>query len=508
MFGIAGRIGSGASFVAEKIRHTLYGYRYDVEVIDASTFIMTAWFLSQATDSSPDLAALRAKFDAEYSSPVARTRKLQTLGNELRQRFGKDVIARLAVRDAIAPKLKEVGLGARQAFVIDSLKRPEEVDLLRRIFGGSFCAVGVTATDQKRTERLRERKGYLEDELKELSERDADESDNPFGQRSIKTILRADYYFANEYATKDEVGTEAERLVGLLFGAAVYTPRADEFAMSVAFKAAARSACLSRSVGAALFSKTGALLATGCNDVPEFNGGLYTVESPQDRRCWTFGGKCYNDDEKALIVNELVEALLSEESLWASGGQPARAKVQGIVARSRIKRLIEFSRAVHAEMDAILCIARDSIPGLRGATLYCTTYPCHSCAKHIIASGIERVVYLEPYEKSLARKLHSDALLDTDKGQGRGGLRLDLYNGTAPPQYERFFDSSYGRKEHGRYVDRGSSRQELIPLGSPEEIDVKERIKRSGTWDSEAVPNGLPGRDAESNPRAEQQVGK
>jgi len=61
-------------------------------------------------------------------------------------------------------------------------------------------------------------------------------------------------------------------------------------------------------------------------------------------------------------------------------------------------------------MDAILALARGGETGIVGSTLYCTNYPCHYCAKHIIAAGINRVVYLEPYEKSLARKLHFGVL--------------------------------------------------------------------------------------------------
>ena len=48
-------------------------------------------------------------------------------------------------------------------------------------------------------------------------------------------------------------------------------------------------------------------------------------------------------------------------------------------------------------------------------TLYCTTFPCHNCAKHIVAAGIKRVVYVEPYPKSKAKELHSDSIeIDND----------------------------------------------------------------------------------------------
>ncbi|TKR93847.1 hypothetical protein L596_008225 [Steinernema carpocapsae] len=45
----------------------------------------------------------------------------------------------------------------------------------------------------------------------------------------------------------------------------------------------------------------------------------------------------------------------------------------------------------HAEMNAILNKNAESI---RGATIYCTLFPCCSCAKYIIQAGISEVVYL------------------------------------------------------------------------------------------------------------------
>lgn len=44
----------------------------------------------------------------------------------------------------------------------------------------------------------------------------------------------------------------------------------------------------------------------------------------------------------------------------------------------------------HAELNAIL---NSSFGNLSGCTLYVTLYPCNECAKAIIQSGINRVVY-------------------------------------------------------------------------------------------------------------------
>ena len=70
---------------------------------------------------------------------------------------------------------------------------------------------------------------------------------------------------------------------------------------------------------------------------------------------------------------------------------------------------MEYGRVVHAEMDALLSCSRSNISTV-GATLFVTTFPCHNCAKHILAAGIEKVVFVEPYPKSLALHLHDESI--------------------------------------------------------------------------------------------------
>jgi tRNA(Arg) A34 adenosine deaminase TadA len=77
--------------------------------------------------------------------------------------------------------------------------------------------------------------------------------------------------------------------------------------------------------------------------------------------------------------------------------------------KAGLKDLLEFSRAIHAEMDAVTTAARKGKP-VRGSKMYVTTFPCHYCARHLVASGIHEVQYIEPYPKSLAMNLHKDAI--------------------------------------------------------------------------------------------------
>jgi len=60
-------------------------------------------------------------------------------------------------------------------------------------------------------------------------------------------------------------------------------------------------------------------------------------------------------------------------------------------------------------MDALLNCATAGVSPKAG-TLFTTAFPCHNCTRHIIAAGISRVVYIEPYPKSRAVDLHGDAI--------------------------------------------------------------------------------------------------
>src|SRR5690606_15092251 len=55
---------------------------------------------------------------------------------------------------------------------------------------------------------------------------------------------------------------------------------------------------------------------------------------------------------------------------------------------TRLKGLIEFSRAIHAEMDAIVSLAMKGNGSTQGSSLFTYTFPCHNCARHIVAAGI------------------------------------------------------------------------------------------------------------------------
>ncbi len=86
---------------------------------------------------------------------------MQDIGNELRRQFGGDYLSKKIVeriykfrKENDGINEKGVHIPGRRAYIIDSIKNLEELDLLRQVYGESLCMFGVFAPDAKRKARL------------------------------------------------------------------------------------------------------------------------------------------------------------------------------------------------------------------------------------------------------------------------------------------------------------------------------------------------------------------
>ena len=172
----------------------------------------------------------------------------------------------------------------------------------------------------------------------------------------------------------------------------------------------------------------------------------------EDHRCFLWGGKiCHNDDRKDKLIQKVLVELKRENII--GNKKSDTDKVYKALQKAGIRNLIEYSRSIHAEMEAILSVARSNKPGMIGATMYASTFPCHNCARHIVAAGIGKVIYIEPYPKSLATELHRDALSENSKDQD-SHVTFQQFDGVAPKNVMRFFRSGVDRKSDGKKIER------------------------------------------------------
>ncbi len=467
IFGLVGPIFSGSSTTAKRLGE-LFNEQFNYE----TGFIKISDFLDDPKHTSKESAHNRID-------------RLQTRGNELRKQYGNSYLAKKAV-EKIALERTDKGYenetgpcrNRRVVHFIDSLKHPEEVELLRDVYGDLFWLVGVFAPEPIRKSRA---KGKIEaSELDGIFLRDESE-DLIYGQQVRDTMHLADFFIRNDEENTDGLIKTIERFLNTLFNTEVITPLADEKAMLAAASAACGSACLSRQVGAVIYNKQGELLGVGRNDPPKFGGGLYSDEDKgSDHRCHKWQEKCcHNDKRKDLLYSNISNSHVDNMEKGLKKILKKFVKTQGfkgdleklqhqldkfvpeeiasisrqILKTSEIKDLIEYSRAVHAEMEAIISVARTGKNGLIGSTLYCTTFPCHNCAKHIIAAGIEKVVFIEPYPKSLAMDLHCDAISTSGVEDGKK-VQFIQYEGIAPKNMMKMYQISEKRKKEGKVVQK------------------------------------------------------
>lgn len=468
VFAVVGRIGSGTSQVATAFKDLLERQKraFDVRVLKA-TEVIEGWAkregLPHPNRSSPPPRTIE---DAQSWQDLGDAMRKKTTDNAA---VAKALIAEIrrarasAVKQDVVDGEPVMPDGNPRAYILDALRHPAEVNLLRHLYQEAFVLIGVVCDHETRKTRL-ERKFANPAGAKIESFMQRDEKANlTHGQQVAKAFQLADFYVDNTpdrytYTENGDVRDEnpewdindkLQRLVRVVRHDGIERPEISETAMHHAYSAQMRSACLSRQVGAALVDGEGNLLATGTNEVPKAGGGVYgeafasedTV--PDDHRCaFRKGGHqfCSSTREQNVIIDDIIgEVSASLGQVTADKAAALRSKLK----HGRVGDTIEFSRAVHAEMDALLSAARSGSSTV-GTRLFVTTYPCHYCARHIISAGVDEVQYIEPYFKSLASQLHSDAIQQsaTDwvppSKRGRTVL-FRPFTGVAPRLYRRAF---------------------------------------------------------------------
>jgi len=71
----------------------------------------------------------------------------------------------------------------------------------------------------------------------------------------------------------------------------------------------------------------------------------------------------------------------------------------------------ELCRGIHAEQNAIIQGALHGV-SIKGASLFCTNFPCSICAKMIINAGIKKIYFKSYYADKLSNELFKDANIE------------------------------------------------------------------------------------------------
>jgi deoxycytidylate deaminase len=470
VFAVVGAIGADLGLVTRLLKQSLAEVAYSVEVVRLSELLKDLPGFQDLPDSPLDV----------------RYERYMAAGTELREKTKRaDALAILGVqaiadrRDRIADQQSsDKRPPVRLAYIIQSLKRPDEIETLRKIYSPGLFVVAAYSPRDRRLKRLEEQ---IADSYnvsppsvdhrraaEDLVSIDEMERGKPLGQAVQDTFPLADF-FVDASAPESAIATNLKRFIALVFGYPFHSPTRDENGMFHARAAALRSAELGRQVGVAITNVDGDVLAVGTNEVPRAGGGLYwTPQSNEpDHRDFT-KGEDTSDRMKRSNLAEVLSALktaglFSEDVKSMDEGELLMAAAT-LLKTTRMMNAIEFGRAVHAEMDAITGAARRGVSTL-SATLYTTTFPCHNCARHIVSAGVARVVYIEPYAKSLASEFHQDSISVEENDCVSDRVLFEPFVGVAPRQYMNLFSAVPRKTKNGRIIewDASTSQPRLHP---------------------------------------------
>lgn len=409
-------------------------------------------------------------------------------GNQLR-RFVQDpaVLAALTIQTVVERRMRdslpENEKFSKNVYILHQFKRPEEIDLLRAVYGDIFFQISVYSMRSSRVDYLARK--FAEDageathssfrsSAEKLIDTDENQAKEKFGQRVGKIFHDADLIL-NHDIQNPTLSKQLNRFLELLFSSNVITPTKIEYGMFAAKSAALRTSDLSRQVGAAVFSRQGEIIALGSNEVPKAGGGTYWPDELFDDR--EFKRKFdSNDKRKTEILEDIVRKL---GQTWDGLSYEQKESLLD----SSFMDALEYGRIVHAEMSAISDAARQR-GGLRDAVLFTTTLPCHMCAKHIVSSGVAQVVYLEPYPKSLASRLHADSINIDNQERGRyqsyPAVEFSHFYGITPRRYREFFERNKRKGSDGilqTYI-RGS-KIPFVDIKSPFYAQLEDTVMES-----------------------------
>ncbi len=462
VIGLVGAVGSSLTPLTEILIQQLeQQFNYQVEVIKVSK----------------DILAKFAPYTVQNGTAFDRINHYMDKGNALRKEYQNDFLALQMIQEIYQRRQQwqqqhptQDPQQRRVAYILDSLKHESEIQTLRQVYGHGFFQLSLYESKTARQHALLHTYGMSRENAELLIERDEGE-ENSYGQHTSEAFHLADYFLKFDQHLQP-LRESCLRFLKLIFKNPYITPTFYEFASYMSFSASLRSADLSRQVGAVVV-RDETILAIGSNDVPKFRGGTYwpyfneetgRVEDFENGRDFTRGYDI-NTKEKQGIILDLLEQFegLVDRELPAERSHAVKGEIEKILKQSKIKNILEYGRVVHAEMDALLSCSRSNISTV-GATLFVTTFPCHNCAKHILAAGIEKVIFVEPYPKSQALRMHSESITqrweDHDASM-QNKLVFEPFVGVGARSFMNLFSMSLGvgeklkrkEKKTGKIVD-------------------------------------------------------
>ena len=369
--------------------------------------------------------------------------ELQDIGNNIRRENGTQYLAELALQNLDAKYAEK----PFDKIVIDSIRNLGEVKLFRE--WPRFYLISVYANFDDRWNRwsnLHRDKGV--DYFKQVDNRDAEENilygqqvkdccdESDIAINNPKPDQRIDFH--NPRSRDAYIDRKISKYLTLIENGPQldFRPKTDEKLMTIAYLESLSSSCSQRKVGAVIATDAGDVLSTGHNHVPEgeepcqklydgcFRKYLRKKHAELIKYCPQCGEKiiqkCSNCDTEIFGYSANcghcgADIKFDYECIKCHSQVYEELTIGG---KKSIGKGLDVCRALHAEENAIISLAKTGRASAENNVLYSTTFPCTLCANKIVQSNIKRVVYSEPYTMPEAERLLKNKGIEIERFEG------------------------------------------------------------------------------------------
>jgi hypothetical protein len=214
-FAIAGAVGTDLTQLREVLKEALKEVQYDGATVIHLSDRLRVFERNEDIPPGPD---------------DVRIAKLMDAGDALRRDLNRsDAMALLGISAIREERKQRTGSydkpARRRAYIIHSLKRPEEVQILQAIYGRAFHLIAAFATRDFRVSGLASRiaqshHDFIYDKYRQTAEqlvhRDEMDLTEPFGQDMRDTFPEADFFV--DAASRSAMKIGVERFIDLPLG--------------------------------------------------------------------------------------------------------------------------------------------------------------------------------------------------------------------------------------------------------------------------------------------------
>ncbi len=327
------------------------------------------------------------------------------------------------------------------SFVIDTLKNPYEIEYLKHQYS-KFYLIGILRDVEKRKDKLLERLDY-ESSIK-IDEREKAKiyKKNPIefelritSQDIDECIRKADMFIYNQESKSlsyEQLRFGVIKLITLSKRPGCVTPTQDERCMQLAMTISLVSGCISRKVGAVVIDKDRRVIGVGWNDPPR--GQIPCAFRTCDDLVKNATPDVFSEFERSpKFVNHIKSLNKGPEPFCFRTEKPFLDIKEG----KENQKEAEYTRALHAEENALFQATSNSSTSLIDSTLYTTASTCTLCAKKAYQLGVKRIVFIDEY--------YDIAIEQTIKA---GNRRIDIerFSGIIGQAYHKLYSAPMPEK--------------------------------------------------------------